>query len=1499
MSDTIGRIPVPSVTLSTGGAGISGTQVFPLVTQPPYGFSVDQPVIVHRFGGLDSKQEQRYAVGVGPRKFAFKRPALGWQEAQALRAFWESMNGPFQAFTYTVPNADGTTTQVLVTFEQAPLSLQYLVGSVSVGFNLIEAVNPSLPLTVSDVNTRFPGSAMTSALLSEVQQFIPLIHIRPRETAVPDIYLSDRRVTLSGSGGVQASMGWASTSQTYLPRLVGIGEQGSDVILAQDIKGTADNVRFQFANADRVMTQLCNDTDLTYASIDWCLYHVNSGIVLQLWKGVIQKFSNTKSEVFPVQCSDGFFQIMNQYPPRIADRQCWKKFNDGVNCPYATKGFLNNIEFPSADPTTCDYYLESANGCQAHGMWKYFGGQQADPQGVTIKDDSTGFLGFGRNVVTATSIISDTIWGLTLPEIWCNSGGNPLYAFMAQCLMVDYRDESTYADSLGIIGAGPLGQFTASMVVTNADGYRYVVCPTVDGYNWQGFKLNGDLSIDKYQPGFGLRYIQGTDPAGAGDSFSLGQGTPQVWQPDNFAAGVAACEIRIQKSSTIQPSTPDQHQMIVPVDYGMWGWTWDAGGTRHAVQGLVNPFWIAVNMLLRALGIYGDPSTGSDPSGGSGPSSASQLAMIVLPSLVVGDGTGAAEIAGATVPVIVGSGTETQFAFQGSINGGKPLRQWWTEVLEYALGYYTFEFGKLRLGCRINASATDAYTPANTVWRSLTLDPIAASFEKLVLSFADVNYAYQANTATYADKDHAIYYGRGGSLLKTDMHSAGCSSVSTGLRYAATRTREEVGGCKPTEWRDARVARWTTSLLGLGNSVGQVASQTDVDIPGLHGTCNVSGTTVTWASGDAWNDSLYTGSSGLASNLVNKDALINGVQVQITAATISGGNVTSLTVTPAPGNGSSLPFRVITADFRIQRWSLRKDWSVLIEGQTVCQSMYDLDQGPKPIDVAPAPMPPLFSQIPFGPVWAPYQVHADAADALFPGEWTFDSDQEYTTLQDGTLAADILTGKIPVNEFSPGAGAPGVGSVSQATTGGSLPASATLWAAVCAIDANGLPSAPSNIIPIGTSASGTDTFTLADIVWPAVSGLASYVLFIGTAPDLICRQATGTLTGSGVTYTPNSITFGAAVERSTWALPSPYVKMVRAKVKLLRHSGVAGVAVTGVATNTITSSWMIDVGGAFNPVGRQISVIGRSTGSTPFASFNITAFSQSTGAFTVDRDPTGIVQTGDAIVIRNKATSGLTGTPAAVSTVTDSGYQNIANGYSGLTADSEKGKLIRVIAKTGRGQAPSLITGNTSTSVSFQPALLMDNTSVWIIEEQAWSFSADSTAIDNADPLAQTEIMVPTANFIKQSVLIAGFTVDVNGNESPDGDQPIREDWIYGSSSGGGATGGASASLTVGGILAIGSAMADAPMTLGANRTATGVTAVVGTAPIGAPITLNITLGGALWMTLVIAAGTTTVSATGAQISAAATLTAATAINVDLTEVGVTYPGADLGVSIF
>jgi hypothetical protein len=1484
MSDTIGRITVPAL--------VSSGLTFPLVTDQNYGFTQDRPVVVHRFGGLDAKQEQRFIAGIGPRKFAFRRQHLSMRDRATLVSFWESLQGAWQSFLYNVPNPDQTFTPTTVTWEYAPLSIQYLANACQTGFNFIEVPSPSAaPYPVNAApSVRFPSSAMSTALLSEVQQIIPLVHIRVREQAVPDIWLSDRRVTLSDNAGgaVQAAMGWQASSQLYLPRLIGIGESGSDVLISQDIKGSSDNVRFTFGNADRVMTQLANDTDLKYAEIDLCLYHVNSGLVLQLWKGVIQNYTSDGTANFPVTCSDGFFQIMNQYPERQVSRQCWKTYNDGINCPWATKGAsAAAVTAAGGDPASCDYYLESANGCQVHGMSPYFGGQQADPQGVVIKDDSTGFLGFGRNTVTATSIISDTVWGLALPEIWCNSGGNPLYAFMVTALMVAYRDESTFADSLGIIGAGPIGGFTPSAVVTNADGYRYVVAPMVDGFTWQGFKVDGNLNITQDQPGMGLRQSIGNDPANpTSDYFSLGQGTPQVWEPNNYAAGTAVCEVRIAKPSAIQPSTPEQHQMTVPIDYGLWGWTWDQNGNRTAVKGLVNPFWIAVNMLLRALGLYGSPATGS------GPASANQLASFVLSSLVVGDGSGAAEIAAAQVASILGTGVETQFQFQGSVSSQKPFRDWLTEVLNCCLGFYTWEFGKLKLGCRVNASSVDAYTLGNMLFQSLKLTPIQAAFEHLVISYADVNYAYQANTAEYCDKSHAAYYGRAGSPLTSQMHSVGLSTLSQALRVAATRTREEIGGVTPMEWRNARAASWQTTLLGLGNEVGQVISITHPEIPGARGVCNVSGNTATWVSGDPWT---YAGGASGDTELINKDILIGGAQVTITAIASDGSTITT---SPAPPQGSGLAFHVITGCFRVQRWSLMKDWSVKLEAQTVTASMYDLDVGPKPMDVAPAPLPPLFYPIPLGPAWAPYQVQAAANDALFPGEWTFDTNQSYAQLADGSMLANlVITGKLPVNEFSAtGAGAPGIGSIAQATAGGSLPANVTLRVAICAIDSNGLPSAPSNIVLIGTSGSGTDTFTLENITWPAVSGLVSYVLFAATQDDLICAQATGTLTaGPNNTYTPSSITFAGPLARSTWALPSPYVSKVRIKAKHEIHGGVIGAAVDSVSTGVIVSGALASAPPATNPnwtpVGRILSIIGRPEAATPFFSAKVTSWDQTTGTLGLTPDPNGIVQAGDCFVLRFLADASNAADPTSI---TDSGCQN--NVYpNGMTPGAEVGNLIRVIQGVSRGTPPRKIVANTATTITWDLPMVINPGDVWIIEEPTWPYSCDTTSLDNGNPLAVATITMPTGNFVDETLVIAGFTVDVNGNESPDGDAPIREDWVFGAE---GLSKVAGLVFQMQGTLGIESNAAQ-PLYLNRPVTVGDVKAYVQSAPTGSGISFTIYVGGAEWLSLTIPAGQTAVVATPSQISALPQIPANTAVSLGITTVGTTFPGANLSVFIY
>ena len=67
---------------------------------------------------------------------------------------------------------------------------------------------------------------------------------------------------------------------------------------------------------------------------------------------------------------------------------------------------------------------------------------------------------------------------------------------------------------------------------------------------------------------------------------------------------------------------------------------------------------------------------------------------------------------------LVGAGSETQFKFRGTLQEEKPLRDWLQEVLMNCLGYYTFSFGKLKIGVRENSSTVEAFTIGNIVFNS-------------------------------------------------------------------------------------------------------------------------------------------------------------------------------------------------------------------------------------------------------------------------------------------------------------------------------------------------------------------------------------------------------------------------------------------------------------------------------------------------------------------------------------------------------------------------------------------------------------------------------------------------------------------------------------------------------------------------------------------------------------------------------------------------------------
>ena len=260
MPDFIGNIQVPEITPSG---------VFPIVPDYPYGRLHQPQVIAHQFGSANAKIEQRFLLGNGAKRFTVRKASLRESDRIALRDFWENHYGPNGAFTYNAPNDDvNGTTPFTCRFANEPLSWEMLSDAVSsTGVTLIEIPASDPTYALNDTLTRFPSTALKSALLSQVQQVIPLVKITPLQAGYPAIYVSDRRCTIGG--------------QLYQARLLDFDG------ISQSLGNESDEARFSFGNADRVMRDLANDVDLFRASIEFSLFHIGTGIELDLWKGEI------------------------------------------------------------------------------------------------------------------------------------------------------------------------------------------------------------------------------------------------------------------------------------------------------------------------------------------------------------------------------------------------------------------------------------------------------------------------------------------------------------------------------------------------------------------------------------------------------------------------------------------------------------------------------------------------------------------------------------------------------------------------------------------------------------------------------------------------------------------------------------------------------------------------------------------------------------------------------------------------------------------------------------------------------------------------------------------------------------------------------------------------------------------------------------------------------------------------------------------------------------
>jgi len=1163
--------------------------------------------------------------------------------------------------------------------------------------------------TVSATLERFPNATLEAGLLSQTQTVIPLVKLQPRASGYPAVYVSDRRCTVGGQLYQARLLSWSGIQQY-------ISSHG----------GGADGAEFIFGNADRVMRALANDTNLRMAGVEFSLFWVDpatgtSGIKLDLWKGEVTKWKSDAGPQFTLSASDGIYELALPYPTQNLGQTCWKKFNDGQTsggCPFGITGgghtanTLDLTHFPSADFGSCDKGYATDNGCLAHTMDRFFGAQIIESQGVRVKDRVNDIR------ITSTSIKDESIVNRALPEIYTDS------AMQVNALVAAIREEGEFLRGLGIVGRGPL---------TYGRGH------TLDGQFQHGWP----------HPTIGLREVAGADPAAAKDFLSMGQAgmfndlpawrqeqdtAGNLWYKRNFAAGVAFIELLRKDEKGIQLSRPEQHELVAIVSGGLQGWVWTGAGSRSQ-QTLTNPVWIAVNAFLRAKGMqFASAATAEQ-------------------YFDVAAAVAAAAIADDTVDKLVGSGTETQFKFRGYIAEQKPLRSWLQEILTPSLGYYSFAFGKLRLGIRSNSSVAEAFTEGNIVWNSLDLNLPQPAFNHLTVSYSNeekgetqpgAQDGFQEDAATFYGEDNALLISGGLEPIyhHNEMHLLGCYRKSHAHRFLITRLREELGGADLTEQLAAREVQFKTTVLGVGVEPGMVCSMTHPDMPGGAGEFRVTG----------WR--------------LNPD-----YSIDITGRTTTD-SMYDYVIAPKPED--VLP-----------------------------------DKVPVEIDTKTRPLP-------WCPAMA-HGFSSSAARMIPPAEYTFGIAQTEQRAAEGTSVVQVMVGgALPVNQISTLIRRPRASIVATtASTGGFLAGGKRYYLRAVAIDditggvIAGRHTLGSDIatvdVPAGTN---TNTVTLAGLNWdPTTPG---WILLFGESPDVLTYQTgaqyLGTL-GTAVTVTgtsarPDTITFlgidfpagfpSGYFERYTGG-PDQWVRKIAVRLKRLIHAGIWGGEVVSTTSTSITLA--VDPPFTTNVLaGRYVSVIGmRDTGleldedgeSMPIADFLIDSNDGDTLTLAVGQiDPGSTfppIGLGTVVVIRAKATA--VGVDATGHYLEDSASGEGGQGLGEGGDDSLKGLVVRGISGTGKGER-RLIIGNLIASNRIylegddNP---FDTTSIFIVHESFHVLESITEEFAVVFPGSFMFMRINAANLAGEQWLVEAYTISMGGAEPIElSDNPYREIYLYG-----------------------------------------------------------------------------------------------------------------------
>jgi len=396
--------------------------------------------------------------------------------------------------------------------------------------------------------------------------------------------------------------------------------------------------------------------------------------------------------------------------------------------------------------------------------------------------------------------------------------------------------------------------------------------------------------------------------------------------------------------------------------------------------------------------------------------------------------------------------------------------------------------------------------------------------------------------------------------------------------------------------------------------------------------------------------------------------------------------------------------------------------------------------------------------------WAPYKVQPESGDPMFPREeWTFGI--QVTPADDGTYSNLLCTGRVPVNDFSSAISSPVVQRQGTMAAGGSLLGGGwTYYWAVCAYDADGRITPPGEICETLAYAPGTFTATIPILFWDAST--VGYHLFGGFSPVSMTWQASSATT-------PATIDVAALLDM-TWGCPDQEFDGIEIAIKREIHGGIWGAECNAVAERALT---FVGAGVGVDYTGRILSLVSKADGSAvPLLNFAIA--SNTDDVLTIagtSPDPNALgVAAGDVFVLRSQGT-------IVDKTVTDLLWMNpVSNAGAGLAVSAEKGYILRVISGTGCGYR-YMIADNDATSITIADEWIQtpDATSVFIVEEPAWlPDSAELAEPNNADPAAETTLVVPVRNWAGSTLLVIGFTRDGGGNMPPEQMCPFREVYV-------------------------------------------------------------------------------------------------------------------------